>query len=361
MCNLLTWMARGTIGWGLLGLLTWHSASASHNSEPWTLNVYFENDLFAESDQNYTNGIRFSWVSPDLSSYDEDPALPPWLRKVNDELEFLHDLKGRDRLSRNLVVSLGQLMYTPSTIEASHLLEDERPYAGFLYSEFAYHTRSRDHLDTIGLTLGIVGPSARAHETQDWIHDLRGFEKFNGWDNQLEDELGVQLFYEHKRRLLDKPLTDKPNPGLWADLSHDLIWHRGISLGNVATYLNFGVEYRIGWRLPSDFGTSAVRPAGDNSAPGRHDPRLKHAGFSGLHFFFSSDVRLVGRDIFLDGNTFKDSHSVDKERVVADLSAGVSLTAGHWKLSYARVFRTREFREQPHNHNYGSLSISYSW
>jgi len=361
MVNLHAALSRGTVGLVLLGLLISQSVIANHNANPWTLNVYFENDLFTESDQNYTNGIRFSWVSPDISSYEKDPILPPWLRKVNDTLDFLHQLKGRDRPSRNLVVSLGQLMYTPSSIEAKALLADERPYAGFLYTEFAYHTRSRNHLDSVGLTLGIVGPSARAHEAQDWIHDLRGFNKFNGWDNQLEDELGVQLFYEHKRRVFDRPLRARVGQTLRTDFSHDLIWHRGVSLGNVATYLNAGAEYRIGWRLPSDFGTSAVRPAGDNSAPGRRDPRLRHNGFSGLHFFFSADVRLVGRDIFLDGNTFKDSHSVDKERLVADLSAGVSFTAGHWKFSYARVIRTREFKRQPHHHNYGSLSISYSW
>ena len=104
-----------------------------------------------------------------------------------------------------------------------------------------------------------------------------------------------------------------------------------------------------------------MRPGGDNSAPGRGDPRLYRAGFSGLHGFISLDARIVGRDIFLDGNTFSDSHSVDKETLVADIAAGVSFTAGHWKVSYARVFRTREFKRQPHSHSYGSLTLSYSW
>lgn len=353
--------ARGMLCWVMLPLVIAQPSEASHNIDPWTLNVYFENDLFSESDQNYTNGVRFSWVSPDLTSYEADPVLPKWLRQVNDKLHFVHQLKGKDRAIRNLVVSLGQLMYTPSTIDAKGVLEDERPYAGFLYTVFAYHTRSHGHLDTVGLTVGIVGPSARAHETQDWIHDLRGFDKFQGWDNQLKDELGLQLIYEHKHRLFNGPLMVNYQQDFWKGLGHDMIGHSGLSLGNVATYLNIGAEYRIGWQLPDDFGTSAVRPGGDNSAPGQHDPRLNHGGFSGLHAFLSFDTRLVGRDIFLDGNTFKDSHSVDKETVVVDLSAGLSFTAGHWKYSFAKVFRTREFNEQAHSHNYGSLSISYSW
>jgi hypothetical protein len=30
-------------------------------------------------------------------------------------------------------------------------------------------------------------------------------------------------------------------------------------------------------------------------------------------------------------------------------------------VSYAKVFRTREFEEQRNTHQYGSLSITYSW
>lgn len=330
--------------------LTGYGAS---DSDPWTLNVYFENDLFAESDQNYTNGIRFSWVSPDVSSYETDPRVPEWLRDINDKLHFFHQLKDSEQLTRNLVVSAGQLMYTPETIDATQLLVDERPYAGFLYADIAYHIRSEDQLDTVGITLGIVGPAALGKEAQDFIHDLRGFDKFQGWDNQLENELGIQILYEHKHRLFKHRL--------FGPLSHDLIGHSGISLGNVATYLNFGAEYRFGWQLPTDFGTSAVRPGGDNSAPGRNDPRLNQPGFSGFHGFISFDTRLIGRDIFLDGNTFRDSHSVDKEPVVADLSVGVSFTVNRWKVSFAKVFRTREFKKQPHSHSYGSLSLSYSW
>ena len=74
----------------------------------------------------------------------------------------------------------------------------------------------------------------------------------------------------------------------------------------------------------------------------------------------SANARAVARNIFLDGNTFEDSHSVDRKPVVADVYAGMALLIDRWKLSYAQVFRTREFDGQPHHHEYGSLSLSYS-
>jgi len=316
-----------------------------------TLNLYLENDLFGETDRYYTNGIRFSCISPDLSSYLKDPSLPGWIRRANNLLHPLHGLKDESQLQRNLVVSLGQLMFTPADKETRELIEDDRPYAGFLYLGFAYHMRDRESLDSLELNLGMIGPASLAEDTQDLIHELRDIDKFNGWDNQLDNELGLQLVYEHKRRYT---LTRQ-----WPH--QDVITHGGVSLGNVATYLNFGGEYRIGWQLPEDFGTSSLRPGGDNSTPGHGEARYCGHLICGLHAFISVDSRLVARDIFLDGNTFEDSHSVDRRPVVADAAIGFSFLVNGWKVSYAKVFRTREFEEQKDPHQYGSLSISYSF
>lgn len=325
--------------------------AAAADPGPWTVNVYFENDLFDETDQNYTNGIRLSWISPDTTSYQNDPAFPSWLREANRHLRLLHS--NDPGLQHNLVVSVGQLMFTPDNVQATAPVPDQRPYAGYLYGGIAYHTRSDWRLDVMELDLGIVGPSARAHETQNFIHHMRGFDTYNGWDNQLRDEPTVQLLYEKKRRLARTTWS--------GGFGQDYIGHTGVSLGNVATHFNFGGEYRIGWDLPDDFGTSAVRAGGDNSAPGRNGPRRRGgARVYGLHAFLALDARLVARDMFLDGNTFRDSASVDKKAAVADLATGVSFLAGRWKVSYANILRTREFDGQPHPHRYGSISLSYS-
>ena len=68
------------------------AVDAKEKQQPWTFTAYFENDLFADTDQSYTNGVRFSWISPDISSYEHDPRLPSWVRTVNDQLRFFHGM-----------------------------------------------------------------------------------------------------------------------------------------------------------------------------------------------------------------------------------------------------------------------------
>lgn len=320
----------------------------------WTTNLYFENDLFEETDQNYTNGARISLISPDVSSYidDRNGVLPDWVRYLNRELTFFH--KSHRGLQRNVVLTMGQTMYTPQDINRTDLITDDRPYAGWLYAGIGYHSKNDRQLDSMELNLGMIGPASLAEETQDFIHDLRGFEKFKGWDNQLSNELGLVAVYEHKDKFLRETY--------YGGLGYDAITHFGASLGNVATYLNGGFEVRAGWNIPADFGTAAVRPGGDNAAPGSSwDSRLSGKRLVGLHMFASVDARLVLRDIFLDGNTFSDSHSVAREPLVADAAVGLSLSYGKLKVSYAKIHRTKEFKLQNKGHSYGSLSLSMTF
>jgi hypothetical protein len=320
----------------------------------WTSSIYLDNDLFSNTDDGYTNGIRFSAVSPDLSGFEEDPALPSWLRSVNHSLRFIR--REEFDLQRNMVVTLGQQMYTPSDlyINRTDVVKEDRPYAGWLYLGFGYQVSNFNRLDTTVLNIGVVGPSARAKESQDAVHDVRGFDKFQGWDNQLKDELGLQFLYARRNKFYQSIDVGK--------LGYDVITQWGGSLGNVATYVETGAEFRFGWLLPKDFGTSSASPGGDNSSPGSSfDSRVRNVFFGGLHSFVSINGRWVLRDITLDGNTFSDSHSVDKEPLVGYATVGLAMTIYEWKVSFSRQFVSNEFKSQEKSKGYGLVSISYTY
>ena len=80
----------------------------------------------------------------------------------------------------------------------------------------------------------------------------------------------------------------------------------------------------------------------------------------GIHAFLGVDGRVVLRDVFLDGNTWKDSHSVDKRYFVADIEAGIGISAKQFKLTYGVIYRTKEFKSQSANgHLFGTLLITF--
>ncbi len=323
---------------------------ASVPGKAWTFSLFFENDLFAGTDRNYTNGVKLSWTSPDLSSYRDSEELPdwalPWIRK----LPFINT----PGLQRNIALSLGQSMYTPHDTESARLVEDDRPYAGWTYGGIAFHSKDASRLDTIEIQAGMVGPTSYAEEIQRLVHELRGIDVPAGWDNQLHNEPGLELIYERKCRVLSKGRPGGPGA--------DAITHLGAALGNISTYANAGLEIRAGWNLPADFGDALIRPAGDTNAPvSASDPRLLEKRAFSLYGFGAVSGRAVLHDVFLDGNTFTDSHSVDKEPLVADLSCGVCLVWGRFKISYAQVIRTREFERQEEHHAFGSVTLSVSY
>ena len=69
-------------------------------------------------------------------------------------------------------------------------------------------------------------------------------------------------------------------------------------------------------------------------------------------------VQAMGHNIFLDGNTWKNSHHVDKKPLVGDLQAGVVISWGRFRGSFTNVFRTREYYGQSEKDEFGSINLS---
>ena len=73
------------------------------------------------------------------------------------------------------------------------------------------------------------------------------------------------------------------------------------------------------------------------------------------------DVLRNERNIFLDGNTWKDSRSVDKKPLVGDLQAGLAITINGTRIAYTHVIRSKEFDGQDQHDEFGALSVSFNF
>lgn len=311
------------------------------------VNLTTENDkYFAGTDRHYTNGLRLSFLGE--TRLDESPA---FVRKVAGLVPTLHG-RAAQLQTYKVGVALGQNIYTPTDIATASPRPGDRPYAGWLYGALTFQAQSTNArlLRIVELAFGVVGPSALGRQAQNGFHTLIGVPHARGWAHQLHDEPGLILTWERRYRVgqIQLPL---------AGLRSDLIVRGGVSLGNVRTNLATGFAVRLGWRLPSDFGADLIRPAGGS---------LASAHRSSVYFFASTETRLVARDIFLDGNTWRASPSVPKRPVVADLNVGVVLrfpVAGPrlkgLQLAYTQNYRTKEFYGQPRRDVFGSIGLSF--
>ncbi|MEX2629087.1 MAG: lipid A deacylase LpxR family protein [Tistlia sp.] len=297
-----------------------------------TLSLVVENDLFARTDRHYTNGVRLSW----LSSPRETPGL---VVRAARWLPFFPD-GGSVRTS----FALGQNMYTPNDVGLVNPPPDDRPYAGWLYGSAGVVVETGQRLDQLELALGVVGPASFADDTQKFVHSITGSEEPRGWDSQLGNEPGVVLTYQRSWR----SLVSRTHSGFTFDVTP----HAGGALGNVFTYANAGATFRFGQDLPLDYGVPRIQPSLPGS--GFFSPSRSF----GWYLFAGLEGRAVVRNIFLDGNSFRDSRSVDKQPFVGDLQLGVALTWRDVRLSYTHVLRTEEFEGQGGGSSFGALSLS---
>jgi hypothetical protein len=326
-----------------------HAAVPTDRPDVGSFSVYFENDMFGGTDQRYTNGVRLSWTSPRLERFADNHLLGA-LGRALDGLPWL----GNPAYEKNVAFTLGQSMYTPTDTRSVQLVEDDRPYAGWLYGGLGLIWKNAEEKNSLVLNIGVVGPWSYAQQTQRLVHEARGIAVPRGWDNQLHNELGVALGYEHVWRL--RPFDSGK---LW---NWDLLPFAGATLGNVAINARAGAELRFGYNLPDDFGTAAIDPATTTPAPLEASQSAKRWYSSlGAHLFLKLEGRAVARDIFLDGNTFGSSHSIDKEPFVGDIGTGISINWRNTTLTYAYLIRSKEFKGQEDDQQFGSITLSVTF
>ena len=172
-----------------------------------------------------------------------------------------------------------------------------------------------------------------------------------GWDNQLDNEPGINLFYDRQWTGLLRQDFTFGGEETW--FSTDLTPKAGAALGNIHIYGAAGLTLRAGRFADDDHGPPSIRP----SFPGS-DGLPKGNRFSAF-VFGGVEGRAVGRNIFLDGNTFDDdSPSVDKNPFVGEARLGVSVAYRRVRVAYTHVFRSQEFDGQDPQ-VYGGVTLSF--
>lgn len=309
------------------------------------VSLQFENDFFASSgDRYYTHGFEISMLRQQ-----KPPAELNGIEAAISHMAtwFPFYRKG-DHI--NLVsYTLGHKMFTPDDLKATELIPHDRPYAGYLYASAAILSQygSNDMVDygnMFEVTLGLIGPSALSEDVHVGAHKLFNSEIANGWDYQLKNEVVFGLSYSRVWSMV-LPAGESLEFGIAPNI--------GIRLGTAYTYGAGGVVFRLGENLRRDLAPPNISPGFPGMGYFRAEPEPSWYAYLGF------ESRIMARNIFLDGNTFQSSHSVDRENLIGDMQFGLVYMCDGLRISYSNMLRTKEFDMQRKNVHYGAINISF--
>lgn len=294
------------------------------------LAVSIDNDIFVGNDDGYSNGIYLSYYRNNGDAKVDMPILTKWLEwSVSDEpFQFSYD-----------GTTIGQIIVTPTEIIEPIPDPNDIPYSGLL---FIHQVNVRDfthYADKTSVTLGILGPSARAGETQKFVHRMIGSDKPMGWDYQLKDE---PVFQISRGRIFRS----------WAsENSHmDYLWGGDVKLGTIESSVNIGMMFRYGEQMASTYSSALLSE--DRST----NPIALNEGW---YVYAGARLSYVFNLIYLDGNTFKDGPSIDYDRV--QLNGSLGLTYAWQDFSVALALNNIELKSSSTSRTnlkkYGSLTF----
>ena len=147
---------------------------------------------------------------------------------------------------------------------------------------------------------------------QELLHNVTGDPEPLGWRNQLENEPALLLRY---RRSWFTPLVKNQPVNL------DLVYRVGLTAGNVVTEAGIGSMLRLGSALFERDIPQRLQPGLSGNGT-RFDVR---PGRCNWFIFAGVQGRIIAHNMFLDGNTFADSLSVDRKLLGWETSTGKSI------------------------------------
>jgi lipid A 3-O-deacylase len=313
--------------------------------------IFIENDKysgFKKTDQWYTNGLRLVLLPREVP-FESGKQFASWVGH-----------RFGDGESARFGLTFGQDIYTPKNISNPDPQPFDRPWAGWLYVGFLgqVNNAKRGTQVTAELDLGVVGPASGAKWAQTTVHRALKIDEPRGWDNQLKNELGIVLNVRKKHRYA--LVSDASG-----EVDLDLIPQYGIAVGNVFTYAAGGAMLRWGSNL-SGFGDDRLTHTLEGKNEERPFTVSSRFGVKEWYVFARGESRLVARNIFLDGNTFRDSASVKRKRYVFEGSLGASIRfSGGLRATYVHNRRSQEFERTDGTPNgtprYGTLIFAYEF
>ncbi|MGA2323640.1 MAG: lipid A deacylase LpxR family protein [Sedimentisphaerales bacterium] len=295
-----------------------------------TFTAYVENDgtlikPLYRTDRHYTDGVKLVYThQPDCNFLKE---FARWNNFGQND----------GQVTTALGYFFGQNLYTPDYVaEPAKRDKHDQVFAGWMYGGIFAQRATENEMEHFELNPGIIGPSARGRQTQNFVHSVIGVEKAKGWDSQLGDEFAMDVTWLKRQRVAEQYFKRTEN--------FDSHLEYGATVGTLHRNANLGIVFRYGLHLPNDFGPGRLEAPASACIE-------KPAEVQTAYLFTRIGGKLVQYDRFLSGLT--------TEPAVAQFQVGAVYRYKSFEISYSQTFLTREYKEQNSTDSYGAINMTW--
>ncbi len=281
--------------------ITYSDEIKYNDKTPTILSIFFDNDIFNNTDYYYTNGVNIELITP--------LALHSPISKL---------LVGLPGSQINLHgFSIKQNIYTPVNPDIENISVGDRPFSAFLtIGQFRESYNLQKNLSIkSSLNLGVLGPASMGGVVQSSIHDIEPL----GWNNQIKNTFILDYLLK-----LEKGIISTPNV--------ELNVTAGANVGTIFNKINTGVYFRLGSFTPILKGIKT------------------YSSTFQYWFFISGETNLVLYDATLQGSLFNNNNlytiqSNNINRLVVNASAGVAMYYKNIGFELQSFYLSPEFKD----------------
>ena len=279
----------------------------------------YDNDYFAATDENYTQGYSFELVIPALM---KNPINKLFLKPKYGVFKY--------------GVSVEHIGFTPNDYVSSEIQFGDRPFAAvIMLKSFGVVTNSSKGTRlSQSLSLGLMGAGAFGKEMQVGIHEATGNKIPGGWGNQIKNDIVVNYRMGYEKQILK---------------------YRDV----------FALQASAALQLGSLFTNASISA---NATLGIIDAPFYSFGNRGkikVYLYSQSVISGIGYDATLQGGVInnKSPYTISHqniERFTAQFNYGLILKTRIMYFEYARTAITREF-DSGNSAKWGGVKVGFTF
>ncbi|NTW26618.1 MAG: lipid A deacylase LpxR family protein, partial [Lentimicrobium sp.] len=288
--------------------------------------LFFDNDMFSNTDRYYTNGVVLGYTAPGLTSW----GLNRLMINMNSS-SVVHSS-----------LSLHHNMFTPLTTKEPPPLVNDRPYASTLYVRFSQVSENAGNGIRISSALeaGVIGDIALGRYFQRSVHSgLPSNDEPIGWETQIQNDLVLNYQIDIQKQLILSPDIEVYAEGT-------------LNAGTLHTNASMGINAVAGFFSP---GLTPV-PQNYEQLTTNESP-WKYGINGGLEF------RMIAYDATLQGGLFNKNNIYalkpnEIERLVAAIHLGLFAKYRKLGINISQYYLSPEFKEG-RQHFWGQIGLLY--